>query len=115
MTRGGDDGLDRERRCRAQDRADIVRIGDLVEHQHDAFMRQRVDVGRLQRIGFREQALMHGVGPEALIDQIRPDDFRRHAGVDVFVRRRRAAFSVSSSFRILRCGLPSAAATVCQP
>ena len=28
---------------------------------------------------------MHGVGPEPLIDQIGPDDFRRHAGVDVFI------------------------------
>ena len=41
VTRRGDDGLDREGRRRAQDGADIVRIGDLVEHQHDALLRQR--------------------------------------------------------------------------
>ena len=30
---------------------------------------------------------MHGVGAEALIDQTGADDFRRHAGVDVLVRK----------------------------
>src|SRR3954468_12839387 len=42
---------------------------------------------RLQRIRFRQQALMHGVGPEPLIDQTGPDDFRRDAGVDVFISK----------------------------
>ena len=85
MTRRGDDRLDRERRRRAQDRADIVRIGDLVEHQHDAFLRQRIDIRRGQGIGLGQQALMHGVRTEPLVDQARPHDFRRHAGVDIVV------------------------------
>ena len=42
---GGDDRLHRKRRGRAQDRPDIVRIGDLIEHQHHAFLRQRLDIG----------------------------------------------------------------------
>ena len=65
---GDDDGLDRKRRGRAQDGADIVRVGDLVEHQHDALLRQRVDVGRGQRIDLGQQPLMHGVGAEPLVD-----------------------------------------------
>src|SRR5215204_1748962 len=28
---------------------------------------------------------MHGVGPEPLVDQVRPDDFGGNAGVDIFV------------------------------
>src|SRR6267378_925158 len=46
---------------------------------------------------------MHGVWTEPLVDQRRPHDFRRHAGFDVVVRKPP------------RCGLASAAATVCQP
>ena len=46
-----------------------------------------VDVGRGQGIGLRQQALVHGVGAEPLVDQSRPHDFRRHAGVDVVVRQ----------------------------
>ena len=36
VPRRGDHRVDREGRGSAQDRADIVRIGDLVEHQHGA-------------------------------------------------------------------------------
>ena len=85
VPRRGDDRLDRERRRRAQDRADIVRIGDLVEHQHDALGRQRSDIRRGQGIRLGQQALMHGVRAEPLVDQARPDDFRSHAGVDMVV------------------------------
>jgi hypothetical protein len=62
------------------------RIGDLVEHQHDALLRQRIDIRRGQGIGFRQQTLMHGVGTEALVDQGWPHDVRRHTGSDVLVR-----------------------------
>jgi hypothetical protein len=55
-----------------------VRIGDLVEHQHDAFRRQRLDIGRRQRIGFRQQALMHGVVGQLRRDDVGPHDLRRH-------------------------------------
>ena len=54
MAAGGDDSLDRKRRRRAHDGADIVRIGDLVEHQHDALLRQGVDIGREQGLGLRQ-------------------------------------------------------------
>ena len=64
-----------------------MRIGDLVEHQHDALLRQRIDVGRGQRIGLSQQPLVDGVRPEPLVDQVRADDFRRHPRVDIFVRQ----------------------------
>ncbi len=86
MPSGGDDGLDAERCCRAQDRADIVRIGDLVEHQHDAVLRQFVEMQAGQGIGLHKQSLMHGVRPEAAIDVARIHQFRRNAGVDLLVR-----------------------------
>ena len=62
-----------------------MRIGDLVEHQHDAFLRQRVDIGRGQGLDLRQEPLMHGVGAEPLVDRVRADDFRGNAGVDILV------------------------------
>ena len=44
-----------------------------------------VDVGRGQGIGFRQHALVHGIGPEPLVDQLRAHDLRRDTGVDVLV------------------------------
>ena len=44
-----------------------MRIGDLVEHQHDACAGS-LDIGRGQGIGLGEQALMHGVGRQPLVD-----------------------------------------------
>ena len=85
MPGGGDDRLHGERGRRAQDRADIVRIGDLVEHQHDAVLGQGVDSRHLQRIGLGQHALMHRVRPELAVDLRRPDDLRRDSGVDVLL------------------------------
>ena len=51
----GDDGGGGEGRGGAQDGADIVRIGDLIEHQHDAGGGQILDAGRGQRIGLGDQ------------------------------------------------------------
>jgi len=85
VPRRGDDRLDRKRCRRAQDRPDIMRIGDLVEHQHDALKRQSIDIRRGQGIGLGQQALMHGIRTEPLVDQARPHDFRGHAGVDMVV------------------------------
>ncbi|MGY4377209.1 hypothetical protein ACVWZ3_004848 [Bradyrhizobium sp. i1.3.6] len=84
---GGDDRLHRESRCGAQDGADIVRIGDLVEHQHHAFLVQGLDVGRGQGVGLGQQALVHGVGRQQAVDLLGPDDLGRDAGRDVFVRK----------------------------
>ena len=115
VARRGDDRLHREGRRRSHDRADIVRIGDLVEHQHDAFLRQRLDIGRGQGIGLGQQALMHGVGAEPLVDRTRPDDLGRDAGVDVFVGKPLRGVLGQQQFADLPRGLASAAVTVCQP
>jgi len=45
VARRDDHRLDREGRRRAQDRADIVRISDVVEDEHQAARREVVDVG----------------------------------------------------------------------
>ena len=46
-----------------------------------------IDIGRGQGIGLRQKPLVHGVGAEPLVDQVRPDDFRGNAGVDILVRQ----------------------------
>jgi len=69
---------------------------------------------RGQGIGFRQQALMHGIRPEALIDQAG----RTISGVTRVSMSssasRRAAFSESHSLRDAALRVGSAAATVCQ-
>ena len=75
VPRRGDDGFDGKRRGAAQDRSDIVRVGDLVEHQHDAGRRQFLDVGRGQGIGLRDQALMHGIRRQAGGQRVGPHQF----------------------------------------
>ena len=93
-----------------------MRIGDLVEHQHDAFLRQRIDIGRGQGIGLRQQPLMHGVGAEPLVDQVRPDDLRGHAGVDIFVREAAGGvFGQEQLSDLALAGWPAPPTTVCQP
>ena len=62
-----------------------MRIGDLVEHQHHAFRRERFDIQRGQGIGLGEQALMHGVRAELLVDLARPHYFGCYAGIDIFL------------------------------
>ncbi len=116
VPRRGDDRDDREGRRGAQNRADIMRIGDLVEHQHDAAVRQILDVGRGQGIGLGEQPLMHRVGRE-LRGRSHPGRTTSGAsgGVMPSSASRRSAFSVSRSLRKWRAGLASAAVTVCQP
>ncbi len=101
--------------ARAQDRADIMRIGDLVEHQHGAVGRDVLDVERGEGIGLDQQALMHGVGREPRRDRVRPHDLGRDGEREAFSVRRCAAFSVAKILRTVRRGLASAAATVCQP
>ena len=77
--------LHREGRSRAQDRADIMRVGDLVEHQHGAFRGDVLDVERGEGIGFHQQALMHGIGPEPRVDRVRPHDLRRDRQREAFL------------------------------
>jgi len=57
---------------------------------------------------------MHGVGAEAMVRSGRTISGVTRVSI-LSSASRRAAFSVSSSFRIWRCGLASAATTVCQP
>ena len=110
----GDDRRRRERGGRAEDGADIVRIGDLVEHQHDAFCRHGLDRRRGQGVGFQIEALMHGIGQQPFGDRGRPHQFRLDRVMPSSASRR-AAFSVASSLRTWRAGFRSAAVTVCQP
>ena len=76
---------DREGRRRAQDRADVVRVGHLVEHQHrprPAFRLCRAAAGRReihrrQRRGLQHHALVHGAVREQGGDVLAGDDLRR--------------------------------------
>ena len=65
---GGDERVDGEGRGGAQDRPDIVRVRDLVEHDDEAVRRQVREVDRLERPGFEKNALMHGVARDARRD-----------------------------------------------
>ncbi len=69
--------VDGECRGGAEDRADVVRIGDLVEHQHHAVRRDLLDRRRGQGVGFEIEALMHRVGRQPLGDRAGPHDLRR--------------------------------------
>ena len=75
MARGRDHGRDREGGGGAQDRSDIVGVGDLVEHQHDAGSRQIGPWRRGQGIGLDKEALMHGVRRKPCRDGIGPHQF----------------------------------------
>ena len=55
----------------AQDRADIVRIGDLVEHQHDAFVGELGEVRRL-RADRPRRAGRYGRHPPTVVARSRP-------------------------------------------
>ena len=71
-----DDGLHVEGRSRADDGAHIVRIGDLVESQHDAGAAQGVDGGRGQGIGLESRAPGGRRRAREPVDLVRTDDLR---------------------------------------
>src|SRR4051812_24530604 len=77
MPRGRDDCLYAEGRRGAQDRADIVRIGDLVEKERGAFIGKVFEFERGKGLGFHKQAVMHGIRREPCRDRIRPHDLGR--------------------------------------
>jgi hypothetical protein len=58
---------------------------------------------------------MHGIRPKALVDQVRPDDFRRNAGVDVILGKAPRGVFGCQKLADLPLRIGSAAATVCQP
>jgi hypothetical protein len=61
-----DHGIGAESRGRAEDRAGVMRIGDLIEHEYNAASRYDVrNVDGLDRQGFEHDALVHGAGAEA--------------------------------------------------
>ena len=62
-----------------------MRVGDLVEHQDDSLLGKIADIGRLERLGLRQQALMHGVRTQPVVDHARVDDFRGDAELDLVV------------------------------
>ena len=115
VARGGDDRRDREGRGRPQDRADIVRIGDLVEDEHDAGIGEIVDAGRGQRIGFGEKPLCTASGVSRAAMASGRTTSGASGGVMFSSAKRRSAFSVANRRRMRRAGLASAAVTVCQP
>ena len=65
MPFGDDEAVDREGRGGAQDRPDVVRIGDLVEDENEPVGRQLGNVDRLQRTRFEQHALVHGVARQS--------------------------------------------------
>ena len=76
MTLRGDDGVYAERGRRPQDRADIVRVCNLVEHEHERRLGQIIEVQRLQRLAEEKHPLMHGVRLELAADVVRAHDDR---------------------------------------
>ena len=76
-----DHRIDAESRRRAQDRAGIVRIGDLIEHEHDAASRYDVrEIEGLERQGFEHDALMHGARAKTTGEVLGRDDMGAKAG-----------------------------------
>ena len=54
-------GIHTKRRRRTQDRTGIVRVGDLIEHQHNTALRNDAgEIETLQRLRLKHDALMHG-------------------------------------------------------
>ena len=58
---GGDERVDGEGGGGAQNRAHVMRIGDLVEDQHEAVRGQVCDVDRRERPRLEQQSLMDGL------------------------------------------------------
>ena len=68
---GHDEAAGAERRARAQDGADVVRVGHLVEHDEGppgAALDQLGERGLRQRLGLDQRALMHGVGAQSAVE-----------------------------------------------
>ena len=75
----GDHRRDAERGGRAQDGADIARVGDLVEHDQRTGPFQRLlQAGRGQRIGEQRHALVGDVAAEQVVEPAAIDLLGRH-------------------------------------
>jgi uncharacterized membrane protein len=75
VTGGRHQGLDRKCRSRSQDGSDIVRVGDLVEHQQQSRSGDVLDGGRRQRLSLGVKALVHRLGTGEGDDYVRADNF----------------------------------------
>ena len=105
-----------ERRGGAQNRADIVRVGDLVEHHHELRIAELLKIGRGQRSGLEQDALMDGArtpaaGPDPAVLAV--SGLMPRAAMTA--SRRLAALAVTASRCTGRAGLRRAASTVCSP
>ena len=90
-------GVDAKGRRGAQDRTDIVRVGDLIEHEHDAALRYDIgEIERLQRQRFEHDALMDGAGAKPAGEVLgRHDDGGEGQRAAISPSSRRAAASVA--------------------
>ena len=75
VPRRGDQRAGPEGHCRAHDRADIVRVGHLVEHHDQPVSPSAASALGLQRPRLDQHALMHRVAAGDLVDVARLDDF----------------------------------------
>ena len=71
---GRDKRVDGEGGAGAQDRADIVRVGDLVENQHQAVRRQICDIDRRERPRLEQEPLMNRLAGRAGGNLLRAHD-----------------------------------------
>ena len=82
---------------RAQHGADILRVGDLIEHKQNAFGRAHLRARPGQGLGLEHHALMHGVGSEQPVELLGSASSALTPRAFSAGSRRRAAFSVASS------------------
>jgi hypothetical protein len=74
-----DQCLDAEGCSGAKDRAEIMRICHLVEHENGAARFCNVgDIAGFERVCFDEQALMHGLGPQPRRELLRGHNVQGH-------------------------------------
>src|SRR6185295_6531876 len=95
MAGRGHDRADGEGGGRAQNGADIVRVGDLIEYQYDAVGFEFGHSGSGEGVGLRQEALMDGVRPKAGVDDLRTDQF--------WFDRERYTIIGEAARRVLRC------------
>ncbi len=115
---GGEHGIDGKGRCRAQNGADVMRIGDMIERQHQLGALQLQRGHRLQRLDLEGAALMDSFRSEQLVERIGRRPLRRQAASTPSGKRsarRACALRVASRRRQTRRGFFSADSTVCRP
>ena len=116
MAAGGDDGVGGEGDGRAQDRADVVRVGDLVEDDDQLRVGERVEAEGGQGRDLDGDALMDRVAAEQAVEVAgRASPPARRGSVAPASASRASAFGVARMRFTLRRGLASAASTGWMP